>query len=547
MGIRTVHIPDFFPSRVLRNASEKCSFPLQGETLNRSYIKRLLGGGVAAAIVAAGLAVGVSPAGATITNGAINCTASIPALTSSVSLQNPTSSHVSGPVWSAQGAAATITNPAGVQILPSGVGGQLVSSFRDLKQGSMLLGLNTGVNGQNAGDTTLAGPFDTDIPLNGFTYDPDLTDAVPAIPMDGVATYNHTATYPGSNNTPLGVVGPFPKPILRVTQGNPLVVAGGTYYISVSISPSPAEMKVANGTGTIGGAITSPAQPLSITDVGAANGPIKYINTSTALTAKVLGVIDAITTCTPSASPAHTIHVHTQGTYTPDDSAGNTTEPLAACKPTANTQGLLKYSKGYGTGGTAPAAAGSLSATLTYDGCVVPDVQAVQWAAIKFGAPTLADATNTKKAVIALKAKNFGDCTNVDTLTAAGRSHNYASPNHYGAYGSIAASWTDASAKPIKTKLPAVSATSRLDIVVDTTGPTPGIFLEGKGIGVKGLGIGADVYLLAELDQSNLNVQKVLGCNGVGAAPAPGVYLGGVAPYLTVKTAENAVFQVETR
>ncbi len=95
--------------------------------------------------------------------------------------------------------------------------------------------------------------------------------------------------------------------------------------------------------------------------------------------------------------------------------------------------------------------------------------------------------------------------------------------------------------------MPAVCATSRLDIVVDTTGPTPGIFLEGKGIGVKGLGIGADVYLLAELDQSNLNVQKVLGCNGVGAAPAPGVYLGGVAPYLTVKTAADAVFQVETR
>jgi hypothetical protein len=304
-------------------------------------------------------------------------------------------------------------------------------------------------------------------------------------------------------------------------------------------------MKVANGTGTIGGAIVSPAQPLSITNVGAANGPIKYINTSTSLTAKVLGVIDAITTCTPSASPAHTIHVHTQGTYTPDDSAGNTTEPLAACKPTANTQGLLKYSKGYGTGGIAPAAAGSLSATLTYDGCVVPDVQAVQWAAIKFGAPTLADAVNSQKAVIALKAKNFGDCTNVDKLTAAGRTHNYASPNHYGAYGSIAASWTNNAA--VKTKLPAVSATSRLDIVVDTTGPTPGIFLEGKGIGVKGLGIGADVYLLAELDQSNLNVQKVLGCNGVGAAPAPGVYLGGVAPYLTVKTAENAVFQVETR
>mgnify|MGYP001503130244 FL=1 len=92
-------------------------------------------GGTALVAVAIGV-IGSSGAGATVQVGAINCTAHAVLLPSTVlgdvALQNPTESHVQGPVWAAQGSAFSLVTPPSVAILPSSAGGQTVSKYTDI-------------------------------------------------------------------------------------------------------------------------------------------------------------------------------------------------------------------------------------------------------------------------------------------------------------------------------------------------------------------------------------------------------------------------------
>jgi hypothetical protein len=453
-------------------------------------------------------------------DGAINCTANIPALSSTVALQNPSSSHVQGPVWAAQNSATSLTTKGGVQVLPSSAGGQPITSFRDIVQNAEINGINTGAAGQNAGDTTIT-PV-TNQQLNNFFYDNNISDATPPVPMDGVGTNPK-------------------KPVLNIFQPSALLVVGGTYFSKVSISPSPDELAVA---GAVGGAIFSPDEVLAITSSGAADGSIKYIGNSTSLTAKVLGAIDAITTCSNSATPEHTIHVHTAG------SPVNTAEPVVACQPATGTTGAANalVSKGFwtGAGGTGDpafaAVGGSLKAAITYDGCVVPDQQSDAWVLSKHGAPAAVALTATK-AIISLKGKGFGDCSLVSVRGAGGVTSKADTTKAYEFTGTIGTKYTNSGNVVVKVPGTAAAVTQKIFINQNTSLTNPLVTLEADGVVTKGMGVGGAVHFGTELDSTSASVQALEGCNGIPTQPTQAnVYIGAVG--FKMLTAGDAVLEV---
>jgi hypothetical protein len=473
--------------------------------------------------LAAGVAglIGAAPAGAKVTVSAINCVASIPALSIQVSVQNPSESHATGPVWAATGSAATIVTHGNVQNLPSSAGGQTIQYYTNLVQTDEILGIDAAPSGSGPEDTTMATV--TNMPLNGYFFDNDIDDATPPVPMDGV----------GADP---------PKPTLTIT-GPGIITPAGVYFITINIAQGGFHLPVS---GADGGAIYAPDLSLALTNVGNDDGTVAHIGDGTSLTAHLSLGVDAITTCVPSATPDFETHVHTVG------SAPSTSEPVAACQPGNATSGSFVITKGLlSPANQAAQAAGSAKGAVTYDGCVIPDQQSDQWVLSKHGAAA-AIAASTAHAIISLKGKNFGDCTQVTVRDSKGE-HENGYTNSYEDVGTLGIKWTDASNIPVK--VPTTSAAVTIKVVIDenpssgsTNAPLPTV--EADGVVTKGLGVGGALHFVGELVPGNSNVHDVEVCNGAvsGSPIAPaGSYLGqiGLPAGLPIQTGPDAVLEID--
>ena len=479
--------------------------------MKASNVRRLLGVGVIAGLATVGLGIG-SAADATVTVGAINCSSST--LLGPVAIRNPSVSHVTGPLWAAQGSPATITNVAGLTVLPSAVGPATIGSYQDLVNKSQLVGQLT---------TTVTTGL---IPGLVFNYDPDLSDngGVPnPVPMNGVATY--------------GALGPFAAPTVSVNPPLPLVGTAGTFEVVTTLDPGAGTLPVQ---GSIGGGIFTPNVPLNITNTGTSDGPISLINTSTTLTANVTAPIatTAVTTCAPGASPVHTIQVQTDG------GPIVASAPVIACDPTNNTAGLFKDSKGWWSQDTNPATVenygGSLGGSTTYDGCVAPDQRLQAWNLSKNGA-LAADAVALAKAQIAVKTKSFGNCTMVDTITAAGQAHAANSPDAYQGQGVLSTKYLTGGG--LGSKVKGASIYGDIDLVIDTSGGDPKMRFDFNGLVTKGVGLGGAASWVGEVDTAvgQTAALGILGCNTAGySPPAIGKFFGNTAPYVNLKTGDDA-------
>lgn len=482
------------------------------------HFKRLLGVGVAAGLATVSLSVFGSAADATVNVGAINCTSTT--ILGPIAIRNPSISHVTGPVWAATGTAATITNKGGKTILPRNVGVATIGGFEGIVNKSQIVG--------SATTTVATGP----VPGLVFQYDPDLADngGVPdPVPMDGVAMY--------------GAMGPFPAPTVIVSGPLPLVGTAGTYDITTTLDPGAGALPTGTTPGNPGGLIVSPDVPLSITNTGTTDGQINVVATSTALTANVTAPLptQAVTTCAPSANPVHTVNVQT------DNAAITAAHPVIACDPANNTPGLFKDSKGWFSQDTDVATAenygGSLGGATTYDGCVAPDVRLNDWVLSKNGALP-ADSLALAKAAIAVKAKSFGNCTLVDVVSPTGGVHNANSSSAYQSQGTVAAKWLTAANATSKVKGSTIYGAIRL--VVDTTGAgATALRFEANGIVTKGTGLGGAAKFVGEVDTSQAPAQNIIACNSPGyVAPAVGSFFAKAAPYLNLKTGDDAVLQI---
>lgn len=493
--------------------------PLDARRTNFSILKRYEW-----MCLVAGLAIpwmGVSPAGATVKAGAINCTATT--LLGPVALRNPSITHVTGPVWATTSAAITITTKAGKTVLPRTAGAATIGSYQDLVNKAQLVG--------SATTTVTTGA----VPGLVFTYDPDLADngGVPnPVPMNGVATYAHAFD---------GVLGPFPAPTVTVTGPLPLVGVAGTFDVTTVLDPGVGTLPVGSTPGNPGGTIFSPDVPISITNSGTTNTQIQMIGTSTTLTANVIAplVTTAVTSCAPSAEPTHVVNVQTDG------AAITPTHPVIACDPTNGTSGLFKDAKGWWSMDTNIATVenygGTLSGTTTYDGCIAPDVRLEDWVGSKNGA-LAADSVALAKASISIKAKGFGNCSQVDRLGTAGLSHGADSSTAYERSGTLSTKWLTAASVASKVKGSTASVAVRL--VVDTTGVSGTVTrLEANGIVTKGTGVGGKVKFVGEVDPAT--ALNIVNCNTPGyVPPAVGLFFANQAPYLLLNTGDDAVLEV---
>jgi hypothetical protein len=474
-------------------------------------------------------ALAATPAGATVHVGAINCDAHAVLLPSTVlgdvAVQNPSTSRVDAPTWSAQGGAFTFTVAAALQILPSSAGGQNVDHFSDLNTTDQIIGQNVPPSSQGAGDTTITTAADAPIP--GYFWDNDVTDNTPPVPMDGVGTHP-------------------PAPHGSIDQGPVLLASGGVYYLHNSIAPSGSFPAGLHPAGAVGGGIFSPATVVNVTNAGAQDGPINFIGASTQLTAFVLGgAISATTSCAPSAAPEATVHVHTAG------SPPRASEPVVACDPATAPTGFVSVSKGFwsgpaGTGDPAAQAADSLKASTTYDGCVVPDQQADQWNGSKHGAPAAVALTATK-ALISLKGAGFGDCKQVSIRNAAGENEQ-GYPNTYQIAGSLSTKYENGGG--VVVKVPGTAAAVVIKLEIDKNNnpiaqPIPDVTVEADGTVTKGLGVGGAVQFITTLDKTSADVAAILGCNGVaGQATINNQFIGAIKPGLPIVAGNEDIFQV---
>ncbi len=463
-----------------------------------------------------------SPADATVGVGAINCTAST--ILGPVAVRNPSVSHVTGPVWADTGAAVTITNKAGMTVLPRTVGPATIGSYEGLVNKSQVVGTAT--------TTMTLGA----VPGLVFTYDPDLADnggAPNPIPMDGVATYAHALD---------GVLGPFPAPTVVVSGPLPLVGTAGTFDVTTTLDPGPGTLPTGSTPGNPGAAIFTPDVPLSITSTGATDGVIDVVATSTTLTANVTFpiVTAATTSCAPSASPTHTVNIQTDGAATV------ARHPVVACDPANGTTGIFKDSKGWWSLDTNAATlenyGGSLGGSTIYDGCRAPDVRLNDWVLSKNGALPV-DSLALAKASIAVKAKHFGNCTQVDEITSAGQSHAADSPNAYEAFGTVAAKYLTAANATSKVKASTISSAIRL--VLDSTSGATVMRFEANGIVTKGAGLGGTGKWVGEVNTAQAPAMGIIACNAPGyVVPAVGSFFGNTLPYLNLLTGDDAVLIV---
>jgi len=488
-------------------------------------MKRLAAVGLAAGLATAGLAVFGSAADATITVGAINCSSAT--LLGPVAIRNPSVSHVTGPIWADTGSAATITNEAGLTVLPSTVGPATIGSYQDLVNKSQIVGI--------AGATPALSTIVTTGAIAGlnFLYDPDLADngGVPnPVPMNGVATY--------------GALGPFAAPTVVVNPPLPLVGVNGTFEVVTTLDPGAGNLPVQ---GSIGGGIFTPDVPISITNVGPVDGVIDSVATSTTLTANVTAPIatSAVTTCAPGAAPNHTINVQTDG------AAITARHPVIACKPAPGTGGIFKDSKGWWSGDTNPLTVenygGSLGGSTTWGGCRAPDQRLQAWTTAKFGA-LATDAVQLQGATISVKGKHFGNCTNVDELTAAGQAHAADSSQAYEIQGTVATKYLTALPPvAVANKVKGSTISGAIRLVLDSTQATavPAARFEAKGVVTKGTGIGGTGSWTAELDNSQAPILAIIGCNAPGySPPAVGIFRGNTAPYLNLLTGVDAALVI---
>jgi hypothetical protein len=494
--------------------------------MDMNRLKRSIGVGVTGALALSVLGlIGGSPARATVKTGEINCTATT--ILGPVALRNPSSSHVVGPYWAAKSAAVTITIKAGTTLLPRTSGPGTIGSYQDLVNKFQVVGTAT--------TTMTAGA----IPGLVYTYDPDTGDngGVPnPVAMDGVATYAHAMD---------GVLGPFPAPTVVVSAPLPLVGTPGTYDVTITLDPGAGTLPTGSTPGNPGAMIFAPDIALAVTNTGTADGTIELIATSTTLTANVTApiVTAATTNCGQSTLPQHTVHIQTDGAPRVPG------EPVVACDPTPGTPGLLKDSKGWWSkdtnAATAENYAGNAAATSTYDGCTAPDQQLADWVLSKNGVPA-ASALQIAKAQISIKAKHFGNCTNVDIIDSLGRRHNADDPTSYEMGGTLGAKWlTAANAAIPGVKPTGATVAARLVINRNVTTAQPLTYVEATGVVTKGLGAGGAVTFVGELDTASTQVAGIIACNTPGySPPATGVFRGGAAPQLPIVTGDDAVLEI---
>ncbi|MGQ0826388.1 MAG: hypothetical protein ACT4OX_15395 [Actinomycetota bacterium] len=494
-------------------------------------LKRLLAVGVVAGVASVGLGAFGPAADATVNVGAINCKSTT--ILGPVYIRNPSVSHVTGPVWAARGVAATIINESGLTVLPRTVGPATIGSYEDLVNTSQIVGINGGTAVSSTAVTT--GP----VPGLTFFYDPDLADIPGPVPMNGVTTYPHALD---------GALGPFPAPTVVVTGPLPLVGVPGTFDITTTLDPGVGTLPTGSTPGNPGAGLFTPDVPISITSTvpiaTATDGTISMVSTSTTLKANVTApiVTSAVTSCGPSATPTHVINVQTDGAAT------TAAHPVIACDPTAGTGGVFKDSKGWWSQdtnlATAENYAGSLSGTTTWDGCIAPDTRLADWVLSKNGA-LVADSLALAKAAIAVKAKHFGNCTQVDEISAAGRVHAANSVNAYEAQGTVAAKWLTAANLPSKVKASTIYGAIRL--VLDSSGGTaaPAMRLDAVGVVTKGAGIGGTATWVSEVDNTQAGALAIIACNAPGyAPPAVGSFPLALAPFMNLLTDVDAVLQI---
>lgn len=457
-------------------------------------------------------------AGATVSVNQINCTATT--LLGPVALRQPFVANVTGPVWAAKTSAVTLNDKPSATVLPSAVGPATVGSYQDLVNKFQIVG--------TASTVVTTGT----IPGLVFQYDPDLADngGIPnPVPMDGVATY--------------GPYGPFAAPTVVVTAPLPLVGVAGTYDVTMSLDPGAGSLPVA---GSIGGGIFLPNIPYAITNTGTVDGQIQMIATSTSVTANVTAPLatSAVTSCAPSADPLHVVNIQTDGGPIVPAS------PVIACDPANNTVGVFKDAKGWWTGDTNATTAtdygGSFGGTTRFDGCIAPDARLAAWVLSKNGAAT-ADSLALAKADISIKSKQFGNCTLVDELSPAGLAHAADSPQAYENTGTLSTKYLTSA--NVTSKVKGSTAAVAIRLVIDTTSGAalPEVRLEANGIVTKGTGLGGELQFVAELDTSigQTSTLGIIGCNTAGySPPAVGKFLGNTAPYLNLKTGDNAVLQI---
>jgi hypothetical protein len=377
------------------------------------------------------------------------------------------------------------------------------------------------------------------IPGLAYTFDPDLADngGIPnPVPMNGVATYAHALD---------GVLGPFPAPTVVVVAPIPLIGTPGTFDVVMTLDPGAGTLPTGSTPGNPGAMIFAPDIPLAVTSTGATDGRIRFIATSTTLTANVTApvALAATTTCGTSAEPQHTVHIQTDGAPRVPG------EPVVACDPTNGTMGLLKDSKGWWTQDTdvltAENYAGSASAAVTYDNCTAPDTQLNDWVTSKNGVAA-ASALTIAKAQISVKAKHFGNCTNVDIIDNLGRRHNANHPTAYEMGGTLGAKWVTAGDAAIAGVKP-TGATVQARVVIYKnvgTGLPALAYLEAKGVASKGLGLGGAVTFVGELDPLSARVIALVACNSPGyTIPATGMQLGGT-PSFPILTGDDAVLEI---
>jgi hypothetical protein len=482
-------------------------------------LKRSIGAGVAGAL-ALGV-IGGAPARATVRTGTINCTATT--IVGTVALRNPASSHVVGPYWAAKSSATAITVKAGSTVLPRTSGPGTIGSYQDLVNRFQLVGMAT---------TTVTTGV---IPGLVYSYDPDLGDAVPAVPMNGVATYAHPTD---------GTLGPFAAPTVTVSGPLPLVGTPGTFDVVVALDPGAGSLPTGSTPGNLGAAIFAPDIPIAITNTGTTDGTIDFVATSTTVTANVTAPLatTAVTNCGTSTVPQHTIHVQTDGAPRVPG------EPVVACDPTLNTPGLLKDAKGWWSrdtnGATAEDYAGNALVTTTYDGCTAPDTQLADWVLSKNGVPA-ASAVQIAKAIVSIKAKHFGNCTQVDVIDSLGRRHNADNPQSYEMGGTLTATYKTAANAAIPGLKPSgATVAARVVINRNVTSAQPLTYVEATGVVTKGLGTGGALTFVGELDTAAPNVLGVIACNTAGyVPPSSGTQLGNT-PALPIKTGDNAVLEI---
>jgi hypothetical protein len=483
---------------------------------------RSIGAGIAGALALGVL--GGSAALATVKTGELNCTGTT--ILGPVALRNPTSSHVVGPYWAAKASSITITTKGGTTVLPRMAGVATIGSYQDIVNKSQIVGTAT---------TTITPGA---IPGLVFSYDPDLADngGIPnPVLMNGVATYAHALD---------GVLGPFPAPTVVISGPLPLIGVAGTYDVATTIDPGLGSLPTGSTPGNPGGLIFTPDVPVTITNTGSTDGTIRVIGTSTALTANVTAPLptSAVTTCGQPAEPQFVVHIQTDGAPRVPG------EPVVACDPTLATAGLLKDSKGWWTQDTdvltAENYAGSASAAVTYDNCTAPDTQLNDWVTSKNGVAA-ASALTIAKAQISVKAKHFGNCTNVDIIDATGRRHNANHPTAYEMGGTLGAKWVTAGDAAIAGVKPTgATVQARVVIYKNVTTLQPLTYLEAKGVVSKGLGLGGAVTFVSELDPASTRVQALVACNSPGyTIPATGLQLGGT-PSFPILTGDDAVLEI---